>query len=68
MELIAQNLDVVGMVLAVLALMSGLSKFLEFIKDKTSTQADNKLYEYLNKGIAIVQKLLDLFMGNPKHK
>lgn len=68
MEFLAQNLDVVGMVLAVLALMSGLSKFLEFVKDKTSTQMDNKMYEYLNKGISMIQKLLDLFMGNPKHK
>lgn len=68
MEFLAQNLDVVGMVLAVLALMSGLSKFLEFVKDKTSTQLDNKMYEYLNKGISLIQKLLDLFMGNPKHK
>jgi hypothetical protein len=55
-------------VLAVNVLLTGIYNALEYIKDKTKTEVDNKLYAFLGKVITIVQKLIDAVGFNPKHK
>lgn len=70
-EFMAQNGGLLGM-LALMALclnvlLSGVSKALGVIKDKTATNVDNKAYEIINKITAILQKIVDWGSGNRQH-
>jgi hypothetical protein len=65
---ILEKYDVVLYVLSVLAVLQGIAKALEVIKDKTSTQVDNKVAAVLNKVIGAAQWCLDLVSGNLAHK
>lgn len=47
--------------------LSGLSKALEVIKDKTKTEADNKLYDVVQKCASVLQKVVDWSSGNRQH-
>lgn len=71
-EFMAQNGGVVGTVVMVAVLLnfilSGLSKAIEVIKDKTTTQADNKAFEIINKIAAVLQKVIDWTSANRSHK
>ncbi len=47
--------------------LSGLSKALEVIKDKTATETDNKAYALIQKVMAVLQKVVDWSSGNRQH-
>jgi len=51
---------VIIIIVAFNALVLGLHKALEVIKDKTSSDLDNKLYAVLTPIITILQKILEL--------
>jgi len=46
------------------AFLSGLSKALELIKDKTKTDVDNKAYDVVGKILGYLQVVIDLLKGN----
>jgi hypothetical protein len=48
--------------------LTGISKGLELIKDKTSNTADNKLYDIICKVTSVLQKIVDAAGFNPEHK
>lgn len=52
---------------AVNFVLSGLSKALEVIKDKTENKTDDKIYLYVNKAALITQKIVDWASANRKH-
>jgi phage antirepressor YoqD-like protein len=54
-------------ILAVLAVLTGLSAALGMIKDKTASQADNKAYAVISWIAKWLQKLADLLSGNLEH-
>lgn len=70
-EFFAQNgglLQAVALVLvAVMAVLSGLSKALEVIKDKTSSNLDNRAYEWVNKAASALKVVIDWLSGNRAH-
>jgi hypothetical protein len=47
--------------------LSGLSKALEVVKDKTENKTDDKIYLYVNKAALIVQKVVDWASANRQH-
>jgi len=73
MELIAKLFDmpwitqVILILFFVNAILSGLSVTLEKIKDKTESQWDNKLADYVSKGLGYLQKVVDFISANQKH-
>ena len=64
-----EHLDsvVVALVLFNVA-VSAAQKALEIVKDKTSTDADNKVYEFLSKYAGYLQKGIDWISANRQHK
>ena len=62
----------VGTMVAVLVgfnlVLSGLSKILDLVKDKTATKIDNKIADYILKMITGIQKALDWLGANREHK
>lgn len=70
-ELIQQNGGLLGFVvmvaMALNLLLSGVSKFLDFIKDKTKTEADNKVAAIIHKIAAVLQKIIDWSSANRPH-
>ena len=46
------------------AFLSGLSKALELIKDKTKTDVDNKAHDFLVNVLSYVQMIIDFLKGN----
>lgn len=62
----------VATILAVGAAMnlvcSGLSKFFDFIKDKTENKVDDKLAMIFHRGADIAQDVVDFFSANRQHK
>lgn len=70
-EFFSQNGGIIAVV-SMIALMlnvflSGLSKALEVIKDKTTTEVDNKAYALIQKIAAVLQKVVDWSSGNRQH-
>jgi hypothetical protein len=63
-----QQLGLIGYVLALNFFLSGLSKALEVVKDKTKTKADDKVWLWVNKLAGFSQAVVDFFSANPKHK
>lgn len=59
---------VLVVVLAMNALLMGIYKTLEVIKDKTSGSGDDKAYAAIGKVIAVLQKIIDFLSGNVSHK
>jgi len=47
--------------------MTAVYKILEQIKDKTKTDADNKVYAIIGVVIPWLQKAIDFVTGNPQH-
>lgn len=47
--------------------MSGLSKALETIKDKTETKTDDKIWAVVNKIAQVLQKIIDWGSANRAH-
>lgn len=47
--------------------LSGLSKGLEVIKDKTENKVDDKIYFYVNKAAQVLQKIVDWASANRSH-
>ena len=47
--------------------LSGLSKGLEVIKDKTENKVDDKIWLYVNKAAQVVQKIVDWASANRSH-
>lgn len=47
--------------------LSGLSKGLEVIKDKTENKVDDKIYVYVNKAAQVLQKIVDWASANRSH-
>lgn len=70
-EFISQNGGLVGFIvmcaIALNVLLSGISKALEVIMDKTKTETDNKIHAGLTKVLAILQKIVDWGSGNRPH-
>lgn len=66
------NLPIVAQVLMYVVafnlLLSGLKASLQLIKDKTSTNVDNKVYDFVAKATEFITKALDVIGYNPKHK
>ena len=59
--------SLVAVLVAINIILSGISKLLEVIKDKTQTQADNKAFEIVGKMSTFMQKAIDWMQGNRKH-
>lgn len=66
-QYITQFLVVVPYLLALNVFLSGLSKALEMIKDKTETKADDKLFALVDKAVGGLGKIVDLVSANRKH-
>jgi hypothetical protein len=70
-EFVSQNGGLLGVVVLVAVVLnfvlSGISKALEMIADKTATQADNKALAIVNKLVLILQKVIDWGSGNRPH-
>lgn len=47
--------------------MMGLKAGLEKIKDKTTNQVDNKVYDFTNKIVSFLSGVIDVFTGNLAH-
>jgi hypothetical protein len=62
-----ESFDFLAYVLAMNFLLSGVSKSLAVIKDKTESKIDDKIWFYVNKAAGICQKVVDIFSANPKH-
>lgn len=58
---------VISSVVAFNLSLAGLSKGLDFIKDKTKTDLDNKALVVVNKISSLLQKVIDALGYNPKH-
>lgn len=48
--------------------VSATQKVLEVIKDKTATDVDNKMYEFIGKYAGYIQKGIDWISANREHK
>jgi hypothetical protein len=59
--------SLVAILVAVNVILSGVSKLLEIIKDKTESQVDNKAFEIIGKVSSFMQKAVDWMQGNRKH-
>jgi hypothetical protein len=69
MDTILRNLDTVIAALLIFNVAVGAAqKVLEVVKDKTSTESDNKVYEFINKYAGHVQKAIDWISANRPHK
>lgn len=70
-EFLSQNGGMVGVVVMVAValnfLLSGVSKMLEVIKDKTATNLDNRAFIFVNKLTGILSKVIDWSSGNREH-
>lgn len=51
---------IVAIVLALNTFLFGLYKALEFIKDKTVSQADNAIYDWVGKALSFLQKVIEI--------
>ena len=58
---------IVSCIIAFNLLLSGFHKALEVIKDKTSTDLDNKLYDIVGKIAQVLQKIIDYIGMNRAH-
>jgi len=63
-----QGLTIIGAVIAFNVALSGLSKGLELIKDKTKSDLDNKIYNILNISTSFIQKIIDWVSANREKK
>lgn len=59
---------VAGIMFAINLVLSGLKAGLEYIKDKTTTDVDNKIYDFVSTISGFLSKALDVLGYNPKHK
>lgn len=59
--------QVIAYVVAFNLALTGIQKGLDLIKDKTSTQLDNKAAAVLGKVVGLLSKLIDAMGFNPKH-
>jgi len=70
-EFISQNGGIVpAIVLVAFAFnmaLSGISKALESIKDKTESKADDKAFEIISKIVSVLQKIVDWGSANRSH-
>jgi hypothetical protein len=70
-ELIETNGGILGFIvmvaMALNLLLSGVSKFLDFIKDKTKNETDNKIAAIVHKIAAVLQKIIDWSSANRAH-
>lgn len=71
-EFIAANGGIIaaaaGLMIAVNMVLSGLKQGLEYIKDKTATDVDNKAYALVSSISGFLSKALDVIGYNPEHK
>lgn len=58
----------VGFVVAFNVFLSGINALLSVFKDKTASQVDNKIYDFINKVCSWLIKIIDLLGGNVAHK
>lgn len=61
-------LQVVAIVSAFNAVLYSISAALDVVKDKTSSDFDNRAADLIHKIASVVQKILDLIVGNKEHK
>ena len=54
-------------IVALNVVLSGISKGLDLIKDKTATKLDNNAAAALNRLSVMLQKVIDMVGYNPKH-
>lgn len=55
------------LVLAMNAFLTGLKSALEYVKDKTVTDADNKVHATLAKVLGFLTSLIDVLTANKPH-
>ena len=75
MDLILQLLSIdpalmakiVPIVLLVLGCLSGVAMILHAVAKVTKIDADDKAVSILDKGLAVLQKIVDFLSGNVKH-
>lgn len=71
-EFIAANGGIIAAValcmMALNMMLTGLKAGLEYIKDKTATQLDNKIYAVVSTISGFLSKALDVIGYNPEHK
>lgn len=71
-EFLQTNGGIIGTVVLVATIfnmvLSGVGKALDLVKDKTATQADNKVAEWILKIATILQKVIDWTSANRAHK
>lgn len=67
LDLLANWQSFLPFVIAFNVLMMGLHSALELVKDLTKSNVDNLLYGYLGKFLSVLQKLIDLIVGNKQH-
>lgn len=71
MEFLQGNSVVALIISAVIAfniLITGLKKALEYIKDKTASTVDNKLYDFINKVASVLDKVVEFISANSVKK
>lgn len=61
-------LTLVFAVTAVNLLLSGVSSFLDFVKDKTPTEIDNKIAVWVHKAVDVSKAIIDFLSANRQHK
>jgi len=61
------ELKILGLVIAMNAGLSVLSNALGYIKDKTKSDVDNKLFDLVGRLMGFSQKVVDFIGYNPKH-
>lgn len=59
---------IIAIVLALNAFLFGAYKALEYIKDKTVTNADNSAYDLIGKILGYIQKILEITGNNTQPK
>ena len=71
-EIISNSGGLLAVILLVMmftnALLTGLHKALEYIKDKTANKVDNWLYRFTGKASEVVLVVIDIISANKKHK
>ena len=59
-------IEILGWVMATLALLTTISKFLAFVAVKTANTYDNKVADILSKVLGLAGKLIDTFTANER--
>lgn len=68
MDILNNAIKIMPVLLVCLGIMSGVSLALENIKDLTTSDLDNKAFEFVKKFSNFLQKIVDFLTANLPHK